>query len=104
MHVEFGDETLRRLAVDRRFCPNRWEAGVVRAYRLRYQSLVAAKDREDLRALRCLDLQLAEGRTGSRSSMRLAGRSRLLLDFDADNSTGVTVVDIVESHTRGVSP
>jgi plasmid maintenance system killer protein len=104
VHVKFGDEALHRLATDRGFCPTSWEADVVKAYRLRFQSLVAAKDPEDLRALRCLDLQPEEEHTWSRSSIRLVGQARLLLDFDADNNTEVTVVGIVKSHTREVSP
>lgn len=104
MHVEYDDEVLYHLAVDAEFRPNRWGPDVVRSYRRRLQSLVAAKDREDLRRVVSLDLKSDHSRDGARSSIRLDGRSRLLLDFDIVKTDQVTVVGIVEPHMREVAP
>jgi proteic killer suppression protein len=104
MRVEFDDEGLRRLAIDCEFAPGSQDAELIRAYRRRYQVLVAAKDVADLRALSCLDLRSADGRAELHASIRLLGGSRLLLDFHEDSVEEVTVVGIVEHATREVTP
>lgn len=104
MRVEFGDEGLRRLAIDCGFTPGSPSAEVIRAFRKRYQVLVAAKNVADLRALACLDLRSVDGRAEPHSSIRLVSGSRLLLDFHDDSVEEVTVVGIVENETREVAP
>ena len=104
MRVRYGDEVLRRLAVDAACPPNSWAPGVIRSYRRRHQSLVVATDREDLRHLRCLDLRTENGHNGTRSSIQLADGARLLLDFEPLKTEQVTVVGIIESETREVAP
>ena len=103
MRVRFGDEELRRLALDCEFDGRPRNAEMIRAYRKRYQVLAAAKDPADLRALACLDLRPADGRAEPHASIRLVDGSRLLLDFHDDNVEEVTVVGIVESRTREVT-
>ncbi|MFC0105560.1 hypothetical protein [Kibdelosporangium aridum] len=104
MLVRYGGEDLERLAADGHFGPGTWDADLVRSYRRRHQSLVAAQDREDLCALRSLDLRTENGRDSARASIRLVDGARLLLDFDGEKSNEVTVVGIVESDTREVAP
>lgn len=104
MRVRFGDEGLRRLAIDCESDPAPWSTDVTRAYRKRYQVLAAAKDVADLRALACLDLRSTDGPANPHASIRLVDGSRLLLDFHDDNVEEVTVVGIVESETREVTP
>lgn len=104
MRVGFGDEGLRRLAIDCEFNPDPRSAEVTRAYRKRYQVIVAAKDVTDLGALACLDLRSADGPANPHASIRLTDGSRLLLDFHDDSVDEVTVVGIVESETREVTP
>jgi plasmid maintenance system killer protein len=104
VRVGYGDEVFHRLAVDAAFRPNSWQPEIVRSYRRRHQSLVAAKDREDLRQVTCLGLRAESGRGGTRSSIRLVDGARLLLDFIAMETDQVTVVGIVEANTREVTP
>lgn len=104
MVVRYSDEELGRLADDASFRSGRWDPDLVRSYRRRHQSLVAAEDREDLRALRSLDLRSENGRDGTCASIRLVNGARLLLDFDVEKSNQVTVLGVVESDTREVAP
>lgn len=104
MLVRYGGDDLERLVDDAGFRSGTWDADLVQSYRRRHQSLVAAKDREDLRALRSLDLRPENGRDGARASVRLVDGARLLLDFDVEKSNEVTVVGIVGSDTREVAP
>jgi plasmid maintenance system killer protein len=101
--VKYGGEDLKRLAADAGFRPDTWGTDLVQSYRQRHQSLVAAKDREDLRALRSLDLRSERGQNGTRASIRLVDGARLLLDFDVGNSDEVMVVGIVASDTWEVA-
>ncbi|WP_407776155.1 hypothetical protein [Actinophytocola sp.] len=102
--MEFGDEVLCRLAVDCAFTPPLWKPEAIRAFRKRYQALVAAKNVKDLRALACLDLHTADDCAESYSSIRLTSEARLLLDFRTDTVEEVTVIGIVESDTGEVTP
>jgi proteic killer suppression protein len=95
---------MRRLAVDAACPPNPWGPNIVRSYHRRLQSLVAARDYEDLRQVKCLDLKAQNRHDLKGSSIRLVDRARLLLDFDAVKTDEVTVVDIIESDTREVAP
>lgn len=104
VRVEYGDDALRRLAEDSEFRPDRWELAVVTAYRRRLQSIAAANDRHDLRALASLDLRSPNGSDGPESSVRLVGRSRLVLGFNVDDEKVATVVGIVESQQWEVWP
>lgn len=104
MLVRYSGQDLERLADDASFRSDRWNADLVRSYRRRHQSLVAAEDREDLRALRSLDLQSENGPDGARASIRLVDGARLLLDFEVEKSNEVTVLGIVKSDTREVAP
>lgn len=104
MLVRYGCEDLERLAIDASVRSDTWDAELVRCYRRRHQSLVAAKDREDLCALRSLDVRSEKRRDGRLASMRLADGTRLLLDFDAEKSNEVMVVGIIDSDTREVAP
>lgn len=104
MLVRYGDGRLEHLAVDADFRSNTWNADLVRSYRRRHQSLVAACGREDLQALRSLDMRPEHERDGACASIRLSEGGRLLLDFAAEKSNEVTVVGIVESDTKEVAP
>lgn len=104
MRVQYGDGVLYRLAVDAGFQPGGWGPDVIRSYRRRLQSLVAAKDGEDLRRVMSLDLKSEHGRDGAGCSIRLGDRSRLLLNIDIVETDQVTVLGIVVSDTREVAP
>ncbi|MEV4320626.1 hypothetical protein AB0J37_00175 [Microbispora rosea] len=103
LQLQYSDEVLHRLAIDAAFQSAEWGLNIVKSYRRRHQSLVAAKDREDLRRVMSLDLRTENSRAGERFSIRLVDRSRLLLDFDVAKTDKVTVVGIVESGTQEVA-
>lgn len=104
MLVRYGDDDWERLAVDPGYQSDTWSDDLVRSYRRRHQALVAAGNREDLSALRCLDLKVEAGLGSNSASIRLSNRARLLLDFDSKKSNEVTVVGIVESDAQEVAP
>lgn len=104
MQLRYDNEVLRRLAVDAAFQSSPWAPDIVRSYRRRHQSLVAARDYEDLQQVKCLDLKAENGRGRLSSSIRLASRARLLLDFDTVKAVEVTVVDIIQSNKWEVAP
>lgn len=104
MRVRYADMELRRLAMEGGFRPDQWNTDVVSWYRRRIQSLIAAEDNEDLRRVMSLDLRTEDGHDGTRVSIRLVDRSRLLLDFDAAQTDHVTVAGIVTFDTREVAP
>jgi plasmid maintenance system killer protein len=102
--VRYGGDDWERLAVDPSYQSDTWRDDLVRSYRRRHQALVAAENREDLRALRCLDLRAEAGPGGKCASIRLSDGARLFLDFDVEKSNEVTVVGIVESYAQEVAP
>jgi proteic killer suppression protein len=102
--VRYGGEDLKRLAFDPSFQLDTWSDNLVRSYRLRHQILTAAEHRDDLSALRCLDLRAEAGPCSNRASIGLSNSTRLLLDFDVTKPNEVTVVGIVESDTQEVAP
>jgi plasmid maintenance system killer protein len=103
VRVEYGDEVFRRLVYDGAFRSNTWRPEIISSYRRRHQSLVAAKDREDLRQVTCLGLRPENGRGGTWFSIRLVDEARLMLDFIAPETDKVTVLGIVEANTREVA-
>jgi proteic killer suppression protein len=103
VQLQYGDDVLHRLAVDAAFQPAQWKPKIIKCYRRRHQSLVAAKDREDLRQVMSLDLRIENSRAGECFSIRLIDQSRLLLDFDVVKTDQVTVVDIFGSDTQEVA-
>ncbi|ROS38497.1 type II toxin-antitoxin system RelE/ParE family toxin [Amycolatopsis thermoflava] len=104
MLVRYGDGELERLVSDGEARSSTYDDDLVRSCRRRHQALVAAKDRQDLQALRSLDLQSEDGPGGAHVSIRLIGGTRLLLDLNEEKTDEVTVLGIVESDTREVAP
>lgn len=99
MQIEYGDETLRRLAKDPDFAPRKWSRDVIRAYRKKVQLLGAAKDERDLRQLRGLRLKDLFGTKAGPSSIRLNDQYRLVLRFRTDPEGRVVIVlELVEYH------
>lgn len=81
MRLEFAEEHLRRLAEDVAYSAG-MGADVVRAYRKTVQLLCAAKDVQDLRALRSVRLLEPLAADGhAHSSVPLTGSFRLTLEF-----------------------
>lgn len=104
MQVGFGDERLRRLAVDAAFHLDGWTPMEVRRYRMRLQTLLAARGRAELAALLSLELSGENGPSGSRCSIHVMDRLRLVLEFDVEKTDEVTVVGILVSEPQEVTP
>ncbi len=99
MQIEYGDETLRRLAEDPDFAPRQWSRDLIRAYRKKIQLLGAAKDERDLRQLRGLRLKELSGKRAGTSSIRLNDQYRLVLRFRTDPEGRVVIVlELVDYH------
>ena len=101
MRVEYVDDQLRRLAEDRSFRPTLWEADLIRAYRKRIQSLHAAKNDRDLRALRGLRLERAPENREDAFTMRLNDDFRLILTFKIEDCPVAVVLKVAKNHQRG---
>ena len=95
MLVLYGDEPLRQLIAGDGPWSDGWDVALIRSYRRRHQSLVAARDRGDLQALRSLDLRTEKGRDGVDASIQLVNGARLLLGFDVMNTDVVRVMGVV---------
>ncbi|MGI5506302.1 hypothetical protein [Lentzea sp. CA-135723] len=103
MLIRYGDECWERLADDPCHQPSSWGDDLVRSYRKRHQVLAAAECREDLAALRSLDLRPETTPSGLGASVRLLDGARLLLEFDEKKPDLVTVAGIVRPETQEVA-
>lgn len=102
MPIEYGDETLRRLAEDPDFHPRPWSTDAVGAYRRKVQLIDAAVDERDLRAMRGLRLeQLPDDREGT-CSIRLSDHSRLILKFKTEEDPVTVILEIVDLPLREI--
>jgi len=98
MEVEFGDDDLERLEIDRRFTAG-FGSDVVRAFRKAMQLIRAAPDERDFYRLKGLRFEKLEGARSHQRSMRLNLQWRLILEMEgeAPNKT-VRVIRIEDYH------
>jgi proteic killer suppression protein len=98
MEVEFADDDLDRLEVDRRFTAGH-DRGVVKAFRKVMQVIRAAPDERDFYALKSLHFEKLQGARAHQRSMRLNDQWRLIVELkgEAPNKT-VRVVGIEDYH------
>ena len=98
MEVEFADDDLDRLEVDRRFTAGH-EEGIIKAYRKVMQAIRAAPDERDFYALKSLHFEKLQGKRSHQRSMRLTKKWRLILELKGDApSKTVRVVGIEDYH------
>ena len=81
MHLDFVDETLRRLAFDETFLPAGWGDEEICHFRLVAQCVQAAEAESDVRATRVLRLQACHDGEPGMPSVQLSAHRRLLLVF-----------------------
>jgi plasmid maintenance system killer protein len=81
LHVDFADDSLRRLVIEPGFCPAGWDAAESRHLRLVIQCAQAAKVPGDLHAMRVLRIQPCNGDPSAASSVHLSARRCLLLTY-----------------------
>jgi proteic killer suppression protein len=98
MDVEFGNGKLDRLETDRNFLMG-LPPEVVKAYRRRMQSVRAAKDERDLRAIKGNRLEKLEGKRDHQYSIRLNDQWRLIVELSkGTRATRVNVIGIEDYH------
>lgn len=98
MDVEFEDERLARLEVDRAFDAG-FEQSLVRLYRMRIQLIRAAMDERAFYALKSLHFEKLRGDRVGQHSMRLNGQWRLILKFRKEaRGKLVIVISISDYH------
>ena len=99
MDVIFSNKKLDRLDTDSSFTAG-YSPTVVRAFRMRMQSLRAAPDESALEALKSLDVR--ENGRPDRRLIRLDNEVRLVVDFHAEGDrTVLQVVGIQNGKQKG---
>jgi plasmid maintenance system killer protein len=91
LHLDFLDETLRRLAAEPAYRPEGWDVAEVRHFRLVAQCAQAAKVTGDLSAMRILRIQSHPDDPPGTSSIWLSSCRRLLLTFKDDDTPATAV-------------
>lgn len=98
MRIEFADSDLERLEADGTF--DRGMSGaLVSVFRRRMQTLRAAVDERDLRALKSLHFERLKGKRKGQHSLRLRDQWRLVIELKGQKEEKrVRVVEIVDYH------
>lgn len=98
MEVEFDDERLDRLEIDRQFTAG-YSQDVVRAYRKRMQQIRAFPDERDFYAVKSLHFERLKGDRDGQCSIRLNLQWRLILEIRGVHPCKVIgIVEIVDYH------
>jgi proteic killer suppression protein len=98
MDFYFTDNELERLWKDRTFTA-RWSPAIVRAFRLRVQSIQSAEDERDLYAFSSFRFEKLSGKRQYQHSLRLNDQYRLILEFEgAGRNKIVRIVGIEDYH------
>lgn len=97
MQVRFLSERLDRLETDARD-DGRYSQAIVSAYRRRLQTIRAAQDERDLRALKSLHFEKLQGDRSGEYSMRLNDQYRLILRLEAGSASRVVVIVAIEDY------
>jgi toxin HigB-1 len=98
MEVEFGDDELRSLATVAGYTGS-WSLPIVKAYRKRVQSILAAVDERDLRFPGGNHFEKLRGERGHQHSLRLNDQWRLIIEIRRkDAKTIVRLVEIADYH------
>lgn len=97
MEVEFQNEDLDRLEVDREFTAGFAES-VVRAYRKRMQAIRAASDERDLYAVKGNHFEKLKGKRAHQHSLRLNDQMRLIVQIATGKPKNKIVVLGIEDY------
>ncbi len=81
MEVQYGDNHLKSLAIDKTYKPKGISAELLSSYRKRITQMQAAPDERTLRALKSLHFEKLKGREDE-YSIRLNDQWRLVFSFD----------------------
>lgn len=94
MDVRFATSRLERCYRELRAAQREWGARVGRTYIQRINTLWAARDGRDLFALRSLDFHPLKGERKGQYAIRLGERERLIVRFENDAWTVVSVEEV----------
>jgi toxin HigB-1 len=98
MEVEFKNDDLARLEIDASFDAG-FSRPIVKAFRKKMQSIRAARDERDLRAIRGNWFKQLEGDRQGQYSIRLNDQYRLIFTFQEGGREKVLVViEIADYH------
>lgn len=98
MEVIFTDDDLDRLERDPAFTAG-LAPPIVRAFRLRMQTIRAAPDTRDFYALKSLRYEKLKGKRSHQRSMRLNDQWRLILEYDKREGVNqIRVIGIEDYH------
>ena len=97
MEVQYRDASLDRLETDPDYTGGH-DQGVVRAFRLRVQTIRAATDERAFYELKSLHFEKLKGNRSHQHSMRLNKQWRLILEFDGSGSAKVVCIVAIEDY------
>ena len=98
MEVVFADDDLDRLETDPSYNAGLAE-GIVRAYRMRVQSIRSAVDERDLRQMKSHRFEKLKGKRAHQHSLRLNDQFRLIVEIiESENRKQVQIVSIEDYH------
>jgi len=97
MEIEYGDDDLRRLAVDPAF-DGGYPPTVVKVYRKRIQMIKSAPDERDFYAFKGLHYEKLKGARAHQRSMKLNDQWRLILEVVEGKSGKSVRVAAIENH------
>jgi hypothetical protein len=94
MHLDFLDQTLRRLAAEEDFFPAGWDGAEIRHFRLVAQCVRAAKVEGDLHATRILRLRAHHDGEPGTSLVQLSASRWLVIAFKNDSTSATAVFSV----------
>jgi proteic killer suppression protein len=97
MEVQFRDASLDRLETDPNYTGG-YDQAIVRAFRLRVQTIRAAPDERAFYELKSLHFEKLKGDRSHQHSMRLNKQWRLILEFDGSGSAKVVCIVAIEDY------
>ena len=98
MDYRLENKTLEKIDTDPRFNGG-YSRDIVKAFRKRLQAIRAARDENDLRALKSLRLEKLKGERKHEYSMRLNDQFRLIFELEKQaRSNRIVVRDIEDYH------
>jgi toxin HigB-1 len=97
MEVRFGDASLDRLETDPQYTGG-YDQAIIRAFRLRMQTIRAAQDERTFYELKSLHFEKLKGDRSHQHSMRLNKRWRLILEFDGSGLAKVVCIIAIEDY------
>ena len=97
MEVRYKDASLDRLETDPAYAGG-YDQAIVRAFRLRIQTIRAAPDERTFYELKSLHFEKLKGNRSHQHSMRLNSQWRLILEFDGSGSAKVVCIVGIEDY------